>query len=390
MAERLTRQQLYDLVWSEPLRTLALRLKISDVALKKHCARERIPAPERGYWNKRQAGKKTNQVALPPRPPGMNDEILIGGDRHSWWRDTPTNEEILGPIPPRPTFEEPIETVRDRARKDIGKVSVSKTFTPAHPVIERHLNEDEKRKEKQRASTYTFSWEAPIFDAPFERRRLRVLNAIFVATARAGAKCWTRGREAREIGITVGRQHVYLKLDAVTRQQRKSPELKNNPDWLKVAILNGYGTDSERISWSDDEAEKIEDKLAAIATEIFVAAENQYRESCIYQYEWRAERRAQLIEEENKKKLEAERLERERKIKAEKDRIDRLLNEANLFRQAKDIRDYVSSVRIACQSSDIPLEALDQWCAWALGEAERIDPVASRSFLNDLPKTGET
>ena len=34
MSERLTRKALYDLVWSEPMMTLATRFKISDVALK--------------------------------------------------------------------------------------------------------------------------------------------------------------------------------------------------------------------------------------------------------------------------------------------------------------------------------------------------------------------
>jgi len=77
MAERRSRKELYDLVWSEPLKTLCSRFEISDVALKKTCARSKIPTPERGYWAKKDAGKPTLQVALPIRPPGMDDQVLI-------------------------------------------------------------------------------------------------------------------------------------------------------------------------------------------------------------------------------------------------------------------------------------------------------------------------
>lgn len=39
MAERLSRKAPYDLVWSEPIKTLAARFGISDISLKNKCAR---------------------------------------------------------------------------------------------------------------------------------------------------------------------------------------------------------------------------------------------------------------------------------------------------------------------------------------------------------------
>ena len=53
----LTRRELYDLVWSKPLRDVAADLGISDVGLAKVCERHRVPRPEQGYWNKIHAGK---------------------------------------------------------------------------------------------------------------------------------------------------------------------------------------------------------------------------------------------------------------------------------------------------------------------------------------------
>lgn len=46
---RLTRQQLYERVWSEPVWTLAPTLGLSDVGLKEMCNRMHIPTPPRGY-----------------------------------------------------------------------------------------------------------------------------------------------------------------------------------------------------------------------------------------------------------------------------------------------------------------------------------------------------
>ena len=46
----LTRDQLYDLVWSEPMQRLVKQIGISDVAIAKHCRKLGVPVPERGYW----------------------------------------------------------------------------------------------------------------------------------------------------------------------------------------------------------------------------------------------------------------------------------------------------------------------------------------------------
>jgi len=78
MAKRLSRKELYELVWSEPMRILAPRFGISDVALKKACARAEIPTPGLGHWARKAARKSASQVALGDRPPGIDEEVLVG------------------------------------------------------------------------------------------------------------------------------------------------------------------------------------------------------------------------------------------------------------------------------------------------------------------------
>lgn len=61
----ISRKQLYDQVWQEPMCRLAQRYGISDVGLAKICRKHDIPIPARGYWAKKQAGHNPPQIALP-------------------------------------------------------------------------------------------------------------------------------------------------------------------------------------------------------------------------------------------------------------------------------------------------------------------------------------
>lgn len=45
----ITRQQLYDQIWSEPTLHVARQYGLSDVGLAKLCKRNSIPKPPRGY-----------------------------------------------------------------------------------------------------------------------------------------------------------------------------------------------------------------------------------------------------------------------------------------------------------------------------------------------------
>jgi hypothetical protein len=65
--QKISRQDLYELVWSEPTTALARRFGISDVGLAKVCRRSAIPAPPRGYWAKIAAGNLVPRPGLPER-----------------------------------------------------------------------------------------------------------------------------------------------------------------------------------------------------------------------------------------------------------------------------------------------------------------------------------
>jgi hypothetical protein len=73
----LTRKELYDLVWAEPLSRLAKKYKISDNGLRKICKRMNITIPAMGYWQKIQYGKQVIVTKLPAKYE-EKDEITLG------------------------------------------------------------------------------------------------------------------------------------------------------------------------------------------------------------------------------------------------------------------------------------------------------------------------
>lgn len=73
----MTRLELYELVWKDPMTHVAKRFGVSDVALRKTCVKHNIPTPPLGYWAKLAFGKKVSQPALPPLKAGESEHIHL-------------------------------------------------------------------------------------------------------------------------------------------------------------------------------------------------------------------------------------------------------------------------------------------------------------------------
>lgn len=389
---RLTRRQLHDLAWSEPLNTVASRFGVSGVALKKSCDRMSVPVPPRGYWAKLQAGKKTIRVPLPERPPGMHDDIWIGRTHPGQVADADRA------IPELPCFEESIEDLRARVRARLEQVRIPTTLANPHSAIQRLLDEDEARRAKAPGRLASLPWHQPRFDGPAERRRLRILNAVFIAAAPLGGSGWTKSTMNEvELGVSVNGQMVRLSLDHSgsppsdgNQGQVRDPRKKDG-GVLFLAILGEDGQSVDGSVWSDDPAAKtLEGYVREIATEILVTGEVRYREGAVRRYHREVEFLAQRAADERKRRTEQERLEVERLAQVEADRQNRLLSQAVRMRQADDIRAYVAAVCARCASGARAPLALEAWRDWALARADALDPVESGAFVSEVFGEGST
>lgn len=68
-----SREQLYEEVWAEPMIKVALKYGVSSSFMARVCTWLNVPRPERGYWAKLAVGKSTKQPQLLEAEPG--DEL---------------------------------------------------------------------------------------------------------------------------------------------------------------------------------------------------------------------------------------------------------------------------------------------------------------------------
>lgn len=125
-----TRDQLYEQVWSEPMTAVARRFSLSDVGLAKICRKMRIPVPGRGYWARKAAGQPVKQVPLgklPAAAPVAMHTVTIR--RPPIEASAPTGEPV-GPVATQARFE------ADPA----NRIDVAATLTDPHPLVERTVH----------------------------------------------------------------------------------------------------------------------------------------------------------------------------------------------------------------------------------------------------------
>jgi hypothetical protein len=350
MSHRFTREEFYDLVWSESASKLGPRLGISGVGLAKACRRADIPVPERGYWTRLQAGKTVSKRPLPRRVLGMSDTVTIGENPYEAY-EVMAARLLAEPIMPPPTFAEDLPEVVERVRRMVGPVGVPRSFDRAHPIVARLLDEDDRRRERQAKASFPFASDAPLFESPIDRRRLRIINGLFLGLQRYGCQAWIRDRQARETGVQVGHQNVGVSIEWVQEARRSlrsgtlgNPQARAHGR-MRLSIKPWDSKSGGGKSWEDTEAKRIESLLREVVTELLVAGEVHYRAGALAHHKWVIERRAELIEEARRRKVEEERRERERLAKLEKERLERLFAAANDWRRAADLRAFVEVAR---------------------------------------------
>jgi hypothetical protein len=70
--KELSRQQLYDLIWSKSIADVAAEYDVTEATVKNHCNNRKVPRPRQRYWKKLAAGYKPHKKPLP----AVADEIF--------------------------------------------------------------------------------------------------------------------------------------------------------------------------------------------------------------------------------------------------------------------------------------------------------------------------
>lgn len=345
------RQALYDRVWAEPMRTVASTLGVSDVGLAKACRAAGIPTPPRGWWARLQHNKP-----LPPKPP------LPG-------RPGKPDQVVIAPSPPKPVPSPAVEA---------AAAAVADDLRGGHAIIRDWVAQDaERRREYRRHGWGTSGLED--LTTPLARRRLRLTSAVLKGLAAQGLEL---GEDREWLFVRRGQDRVEFRLYARSKIEHRpatADELRWRPDQKTVRATVLAGDLMLKIKdWLSvpTEYRELKTPLEAQLTQIVANLAAGVAEQ--------AERRRER-ERESQRWAEAEAVRKKQAAygAAQGTLRERLIDQADRRRTAEAIRDYV-----AAADGSLAAEAEDYagWRAWAVAEADGMDPLLDGSApFNRLP-----
>jgi hypothetical protein len=357
------------------VRIVAEAWGLSDVGLKKVCVKADIPVPGRGYWARLKAGERVVRSKLPPRGPGMPDTVTIGEASQGCGRPTDLTAELARPVPMEPVFAETIEALRGRVQGMVGKVRFERDLARGHETIRNLLAGDERRK--PRRDERARSWaEPPRFQSAFEQRRFRVLNSLFLAAGKLGAHAGIDDLAARSLHLRVGVATVRFRLDHPDAKPDRQGNWKTREGFADLLQLDIEGPGA--CQFADAEETSLETDLTEMVVSLIVAGELNFRASAFESFSCALRRREELKDQVRVARAEAEENARLALVAAEAARRDQLLAMATDLRAADDIRALVAralAVQGCGQTAGPDDDRWRRWSAWAMGVADRLDPV---------------
>jgi len=374
---QLTREGLYSQVWAEPMRTVALRLNISDVGLAKQCKKMDVPVPGRGYWAKKAAGHKVKTIPLPLLSP------------HDSTTPRTTTIQVSPPVTHAVPIPEPIAEQIAFEADPKNAIVVADTLRSPHPLVRAAMQALEGTGKKD--SEYLSNWQERHLDIEVTkaslRRALRVADAIVKAFEHRGWQVsigTANQRDDRKTWVAVLGQRIAFGIREPIKKvlnEPAQPKRLSNGQWytphqykyrdepsgkLALVLRNSWGH-SVSMSWPDIASESIEKRVSEFLMAI-VAEAHELNE------------RAARFASEERKRHEAEqiRASEHQRREAEIARRATLSRQASEWDQSRLLLEYVQAVRetaeLEARSHDMDAE-VGEWLAWAEEYAAALNPL---------------
>ncbi len=422
----IAREDLYELVWSKPMRELATDFGISDVALAKRCRRLSIPVPGRGYWARLDAGQTPYRPKLPTRQPGSRDHTALtmgpsgdapnGLNARSLAALTPdaTNpstaatdarqdivwlSERIGfeqdpvkclRVPDRPRLWHPtIQACRDTLEANAAELRA------ARKADERHEKLPEWRKRSQpnfegwdwrwakdrgqRIKDYHRPTAYRVSLATYQRA-LAITNALAIA-ARDRGFVVSENKDAGRLVFTGFDADIRMRITEMLETKTRSRKAYHGKieqetyKWptgrLRITLEDNY---REGPFFEDRESLPLQDQL----NRIFVAIYRLVVRTRQHAREQQARDRLYEAEQRRREEEARQRADRERALAEERAQRRRLATEALRWGKAQRIREYVNHIRTAAATNTARSMDIDGWAQWALRVASDLDPTDVR------------
>jgi hypothetical protein len=370
---KISRDELYEKVWTKPMVEIAKEYEVSDKAIAKICDKLKVPVPGIGYWQKLEAGEKLERKRLPEIPPTHPTEHTIRKNEPSYAFEI--SEEV----------SELIENEKDPA----NKIIVQEKRGSTHILIRR--TEQSLEKSYRYSNMLCSQQEEDILKilvSPNEKvRAFRILNTIIYELEKRGYLLYIN-----RSFLCVKMFGVELKCSLNERMKKARRKFESPYDrqydyipsgTLALSIEHFYSDYPLARNFLDITSAKLENRLnefiiaLLIASQVYIAKEKH----------WEEERKIYREQERKRNEiLEA--------IENEKKKLRTLKNNVKSFHNSERIREYISRYKMKLLDQNLTDEQkneINDYLEWAQKQADRIDPFVQSppSILDNLKNTEE-
>ncbi len=362
MVELYDRAKLLDEVWSEPVQAVAPRYGLSDVGLKKLCSRLQIATPPRGYWAKVKAGKRVH-----PRPK------LREFTGHPGYLYRPVGQTALQ-AQAAEVVDSRLQHVLTFEQQPENQIVVPERIKEWHPIVAAARDAlarpiiDQRGLPQTRGNGLNIS-----VSAALQSRALKVADTLLKALEKRG---YAVQQGKHQVEVVMFGDALRLRLFEPSLRSPYEPTAKDlaakaKGEWsywakwqftpsgrLQVMADDGYGgkiTDSDRHS-VEQQLNKLIGLMATRAVGFLVRNERQ------------------AIEDAKRQRVHAIALERKRRQDAEKQRLAKLEVDAQNWRRAQAIREYLNALEQSAEQQKLSTEQLEL-LRWGHAKADWLDPL---------------
>lgn len=372
-----SRQELYDRIWTTPVTELCREYGIRTADLVELCERHDIPRPPNGHWVKKLHGKSDPQRPLPPCDKPELQTVEIG-------------PHVTTSGKSAPAFDADIAALLDKVRA-LSTIRVPANVSDLHPMV-LAVRDRLKNATPDTHQLVSTPWYGDLLvevavGKESVSRAVRFMNTLLKAIEKIGGRIEVRptgGLQRHETVSHLCGEAVSFRLRerywqvAVTPGERdmSAPFARfSAPPRCGYVLTGEFVVDQGRGSCGRGYAEdttdnaRVEEKLNEILVALVTEAGNLRLQ--------RGAREAEQKRHEDEARVRREQAERERE---ERTRVEKLLADAEAWRRVDVLRGFIGAVEQLASAKQVnggEGPELVAWLKWARQQAAALDPVAT-------------
>lgn len=369
-----TRNELYELVWSKPATRIAAELGISDVMLGKLCRKLEVPKPPPGYWRKVATGQRLPKPPLPRARKGQQTAVTV---------------RPQSPSPAAPAIDPDTAARIAAERQEVNWIVVPAQLAVPHALIERAGQVLTKARANEEGLLLAPASRPCLAISVAPRtldRALRLMDALIHALEQRGyvvtvaaddGATWVKTPEGSvQLSLTEKVEREETERYRAAKASDRMILVPQNEKWIyrPSGQLRITATDEDsyhRMQWKDSTSRPLEQQLNLVLAGIIRTAEE-----CRLHRIKLAEAERQRQEEERRRWEEARR-------RSELDRLARILEEqAAQWSRCESLRAFLQTCEERFKAAQgeaamLPGSAEATWLRWAGEYVRGLDPLVN-------------